>query len=151
MIGYSANDSMRFRQYLSQALGLKSSRVEASVVGEHGNSQVLLFSSVRVDGASYTVDAETRKRVQKQIDNLPSILEPQRVKTGRTAAWTTSMGLSAVCRAIATDSHALIPCSVVLQGEHGCRNLGMSVPWCWDGRACCKFRNGNSPWTNTGL
>jgi malate dehydrogenase len=128
LLGYSANDSIRFRMFLAEALGIKSPRLEATVVGEHGNSQVLLFSSVKVDGKPYAVDADLRRKIQKQIDGLPGIMEPQRMKTGRTAAWTTSMGLAAVCRAIATDSHELIPCSVVLDGEYHCRNMGMSVP-----------------------
>ena len=128
LIGYSANDSIRFRMFVAQAMGIKSSRVEATVIGEHGNSQVLLFSSVKIDGKSVKVSDETKQQVRKEVAGLPPVMEGQRIKTGRTAAWTTSMGLTAVCRAISRNTGEMIPCSLVLDGEYGVRRLGMSVP-----------------------
>ena len=128
LIGYSANDSTRFRAFVAQALGISSSRVRATVIGEHGNSQVLLFSSVRVDGRPYELSEDLKQKVRLQVTGLPVIMEGQRMRTGRTAAWTTSMGIGAVCRAIAHNTGEMIPCSVVLEGEYGCRNMGMSVP-----------------------
>jgi len=128
IIGYSANDSIRFRMFITQALSLKSSQVEATVIGEHGNSQVLLFSSIKVKGRPFPINPEIKLQVQQQVANLHSIIEPQREKTGRTAAWTTSVGLSAVCHAIVHNTREIIPCSVVLDGEYGCHELSMSVP-----------------------
>lgn len=40
LIGYSANDTIRFRMFLAQALNVQSSQVKATVLGEHGASQV---------------------------------------------------------------------------------------------------------------
>lgn len=127
-IGYSFNDSIRFRMYHSQALGIPSSRVEGMVVGEHGNTQVPLFSSVKVDGQPYAVNEKARRVVRRNIENLPSILEPQRIKTGRTAAWTSAVGLAAVCRAIVHDTGEVIPCSAILNGEYGYNGLSTTVP-----------------------
>jgi malate dehydrogenase len=56
------------------------------------------------------------------------LLEELREKTGRTAAWTTAVGLAAVCRAIGKNTGEMIPCSLTLDGEYGCHNLSMSVP-----------------------
>ncbi len=56
------------------------------------------------------------------------MLDELREKTGRTAAWTTAVGLAAVCRAIVHDTGEMIPCSVTLDGEYGCKALSMSVP-----------------------
>ena len=128
LIGYSANDSIRFRMFLSQALNVKSSQLEATALGEHGSSQVLLFSSIKINGKPYPVSDEVKQQVRQMVADLPTVLEPQRMKTGRTAAWTTSMGLTAVCQAIAHNTAELIPCSVLLNGEYKCRNLSMSVP-----------------------
>ncbi len=58
LIGYSGNDSIRFRLLMARELGVKTSRVEAFVIGEHGNSQVPLFSSVRVDGKPVDISEE---------------------------------------------------------------------------------------------
>jgi malate dehydrogenase len=128
LIGYSANDSIRFRLLMARALGVKTSRVEAFVIGEHGNSQVPLFSSVRVDGKPVEVSEPMKKKVRQQITRIPVELEELRIATGRTAAWTTSVGLAALCRAIATGAARVYPCSVILDGEYGVHNMSMSVP-----------------------
>jgi malate dehydrogenase len=128
VLGYSANDSIRFRMFVAQALGVASSRVNGTVIGEHGDSQVLLFSSVRVDGEPVSISTDVKEWVRRQVAGVPKILEEQRVKTGRTATWTTSMGIADMCRAIANDTGYVIPCSMPLEGEYGYHGMGMSVP-----------------------
>jgi L-lactate dehydrogenase len=44
-------DSLRFRLHLARRLKVSPSNVEAQVVGEHGTSQVFLWSSARIAGA----------------------------------------------------------------------------------------------------
>jgi L-lactate dehydrogenase len=44
-------DSLRFRVHLAQRLNVSPGSIEAQVVGEHGTSEVLLWSSARVAGA----------------------------------------------------------------------------------------------------
>jgi malate dehydrogenase len=128
VLGCSANDSLRFRMFVARALGVPASRVQATVIGEHGDSQVLLFSSVRLDGKPVSLDADAEKWVREQVAGVPEILEAQRAKTGRTATWTTSMGITAMCRAIADDTGDMIPCSTPLEGEYGYHDLAMAVP-----------------------
>jgi L-lactate dehydrogenase len=43
-------DTLRFRVHVAASLGIHPSAVEGLVVGEHGTSQVMLWSSVRVGG-----------------------------------------------------------------------------------------------------
>jgi malate dehydrogenase len=128
LIGYSANDSIRFRALMAGALGVKASRVEAFVIGEHGESQVPLFSSVRVDGKKVDISEDIKRKIREQVAHIHGELEEQRIATGRTAAWTTSVGLAALCRAIATGAARVYPCSVNLDGEYGIHKMSMSVP-----------------------
>jgi malate dehydrogenase len=128
LIGYSANDSIRFRLLMARELGVKASRVEAFVIGEHGESQVPLFSSVRLDGKRVDISEETKRWVREQVAHIHAELEKQRTATGRTAAWTTAVGLAALCRAIASGAARVYPCSIALDGEYGVRNMSMSVP-----------------------
>src|SRR5262249_50713682 len=44
-------DSLRFRVHLAKHFGVDPRQVEAQVIGEHGTSQVFVWSSARVDGA----------------------------------------------------------------------------------------------------
>lgn len=128
LIGYSYNDSIRFRMRLARALDVGASRVEGTVIGEHGDSQVLLFSTVKVDGKAVSISDEMKRDLRRQVPDGQKLLGELREKTGRTAAWTTAVGLTAVCRAIVEDTGEMIPCSMVLDGEYGCKNLSMSVP-----------------------
>lgn len=128
LIGYSANDSIRFRLLMARALGVNTSRVEAFVIGEHGDSQVPLFSSVRVDGKKIDISDEIKRKVYEQVAKIHAGLEEQRVATGRTAAWTTAVGLAALCRAIASGVARVYPCSIVLDGEYGVHKMSLSVP-----------------------
>ena len=66
--------------------------------------------------------------VSFSVPDGQKVLEELRAKTGRTAAWTTAIGLASICRAIAKDTGEMIPCSTVLNGEYGCHGLSMSVP-----------------------
>jgi len=43
-------DSLRFRVHLAQRLAVSAASIDAQVVGEHGTSEVLLWSSARVSG-----------------------------------------------------------------------------------------------------
>jgi L-lactate dehydrogenase len=47
-------DSLRFRVHLADRLGVGVEGIEAQVIGDHGTSQVFLWSSARVAGASVT-------------------------------------------------------------------------------------------------
>jgi len=128
IIGYTYNDSLRFRSRLADALGVASSRVEGWVIGEHGDSQVLLFSSVKIDGKPVDLNEDLKRKMRRQVPDGQKQLEELREKTGRTAAWTTAAGLTAVCRAIVEDKGTMIPCSVTLDGEYDVHSLSMSVP-----------------------
>ncbi len=128
LIGYAYNDTIRFRQRVAEALGVPDSRVEGVVIGEHGDSQVYLFSSVRVDGQPVTFSEAVKRKIRRQVPTGQALLGKLLAKTGRTAAWTTAVGLADVCRAIVGDSGAMIPCSLVLDGEYGLSNLSMAVP-----------------------
>jgi malate dehydrogenase len=128
VIGYTYNDSIRFRMRLGQELGVPSSRVEGTVIGEHGDSQVQLFSSVRVDGKPVTFTEALKAKMRRQVSEGQRQRDYFIQKTGRSAAWTTAVGLSEVVEAVAKNMGQVIPCSACLEGEYGCKNLSMSVP-----------------------
>jgi malate dehydrogenase len=125
-IGYSVNDSIRFRMNSANELGVKASRVQGMVMGEHGNSQVLLFSSLRVDGNPIKVDEGFKKKI---YDELPMIIQRYEVlKPKRTAGWTSAVGTTAIVNAIKNNTREVIPCQSVLFGEYGLEKTSLTVP-----------------------
>src|ERR1700687_4924405 len=66
-------DSLRFRFHLAEHFDVDANQVEAQVIGEHGTSQVFLWSSVRIAGVPISTlmeqRGETLDGVRKQIEN----------------------------------------------------------------------------------
>jgi L-lactate dehydrogenase len=68
-------DSQRFRVHLGKHFGVDPAHVEAQVIGDHGTSQVFLWSSARIAGVPVTELlkkrgeklADVRERVQKDV------------------------------------------------------------------------------------
>ena len=126
LLGYSMNDTLRFRALVAQTLGQVTRDVEAIAIGEHGESQVLLFSSVRVKSKPVKFDEATKIKI---LAHIPEILRSfEELRTGRTSGITSAVGMRDIVDAIVNNTHSIVPSSVVLDGEFGQRNLSMGVP-----------------------
>ena len=126
LLGYSLNDSARFREMVARKKGVAVDRVQATVLGEHGSTQVYIFSSVRIDGEPVSFTAKEKAEIRAEIPGILKRLEE--LQAGRTAGWSCAVGLAAIIRAVVQDTGDVIPCSVVLDGEYGRKGLSMSVP-----------------------
>jgi malate/lactate dehydrogenase len=125
-IGYTMNDTIRFKMWAAEVAGVKPSHVQGTVIGEHGSTQVMLFSSLRVDGRPVHFDEATKARIRAlppQTLNAFETLTPK-----RTAGWTSAVGTVQVINAIKNNSKEIIPCSAVLDGEYSLHNMSMTVP-----------------------
>jgi malate dehydrogenase len=125
-IGYSLNDTIRFKMWAAEALGVASSRIDGIALGEHGESQVMLFSSLRLDGKPVTLNEKAKAQVRAQPKIMLDTFE--NLKPKRTAGWVSAVGTVALINAIKNDTKETLVCDVVLEGEYGGRNLSMSVP-----------------------
>jgi malate/lactate dehydrogenase len=126
VIGYSVNDSFRFREMVARAKGVRVDQVQATVMGEHGSTQVLVFSSVRIDGRPVSFSEAEKEGMRTEVPHILKRFEE--LQAGRTAGWTSAVGLSAIARAVLQDTGDVFPCSAILEGEYGRRGLSMSVP-----------------------
>jgi malate dehydrogenase len=126
VIGYSINDSFRFKEMVARTKAVKVSRVDGMVLGEHGSSQVLLFSSVGIDGQRVSFTEEEKNDIRSEVPNI--LKRYEELQAGRTAGWTCAIGLEIITRAVIENQQIVIPCSVVLDGEYGLHNISMSIP-----------------------
>ncbi len=126
IIGYSINDSFRFREMLAMAYNVKVSQVDGIVIGEHGSTQVYLFSTAKIDEKKINVSEEIKAKIRSEIPNILKRLEE--LQSGRTAGWTCAVGLEKIVRAIVENTGDVIPCSVMVDGEYGVQGISMSVP-----------------------
>lgn len=106
--GYALNDSIRFRAALGRELGVDATRIDATVLGEHGTGLVPVFSRIRVDGTPRQLDARARGRVRDDLDGW--FARWSALRPGRSSGWLTPLGVLQMLRAVADAQ--VVPASV---------------------------------------
>ncbi len=106
-------DSLRFRLHLARRLKVNPSNVEAQVVGEHGTSQVFLWSSARVAGTPITAlleqsgqSLDTFRREVEQDVRYANITIIEGTGASRLGI---GMVTARIAEAILRDEQAVIP------------------------------------------
>ena len=126
-------DSARFRYFISQHCDVDARNVHAYVIGEHGDSEVLLWSQVSIAGTSlkeflkrsgYACDPIDEERVTEAIkDSAYHIIEA----TGGTH-YGVSLAVRRIVEAIIRDENSVLTVSILLNGEYGLDDICLSVP-----------------------
>ncbi|MET0146863.1 MAG: L-lactate dehydrogenase [Ilumatobacteraceae bacterium] len=125
-------DTSRLRHLLAERLAVAVNSVHATVVGEHGDSEIVLWSTASVGGTPL-LDAIGPDGGQVAAGELDALLEQV-----RTAAMTIiagkgntnlAIGLATarIARAIARDEHAVLPVSVRVDVD-GVGEVCLSLP-----------------------
>lgn len=126
-------DTARFRKNLSQHLGISPQSIHAHVLGEHGDSEVLIWSSAHCGAMPLEAFAEQRGRpltpeLRAEIDfNVRNAA--QTIIAGKGATWFgIGAGLARIVRAIAHDQHAVLTVSSLRNDVAGVPDVCVSLP-----------------------
>lgn len=123
-----ALDSSRFKYYLSRAMGANPNEVEGFVIGGHGDTTMIpmkRFAAWRGVPASTKLSAEVLDKV------VADTMVGGATLTGLlgTSAWYAPGAAAAeVVEAVVHDQKAMIPCSALLEGEYGQKDICIGVP-----------------------
>jgi malate dehydrogenase len=125
VVGFGGRlDSARFRYVLAERFATPVRNVEATILGEHGDAQVPVFSKVRVDGADPAFSAEEREAILASLkESAMHVIE----RKGATE-WGPATGVAHMVEAVLRDTGEVLPGSVVLDGEYGLSGVGLGVP-----------------------
>jgi malate dehydrogenase len=125
VIGFGGRlDSARFRYVLSERFDVPVGNVEATILGEHGDAQVPVFSKVRVDGSDPDFDTDEREEILAELqESAMDVIE----RKGATE-WGPATGVAHMVEAVLRDTGAVLPASVKLQGEFGYDDVALGVP-----------------------
>ncbi len=113
-------DTLRFRFYIARQIGVHPAEVDANVIGEHGNSRVLLWSSACVAGTPVTElmapddVAAFKARVEEQVRNANITI----IEGINASQYGIGMACGRVVEAMTRDEHAVFPLGCHLP-EHG--------------------------------
>ncbi len=122
-------DSSRLRQLLAARLGVAPSSVDGDVLGEHGDSEVAAFSTVRIGGLTLERFVEAG-RAPAHAGLAEDVRQAgYRIATGKGY---TSFGVATatvrICEAILRDEKAVLPVSTMLTGQYGVSDIFLSLP-----------------------
>jgi L-lactate dehydrogenase len=119
-------DSSRLQQALAARLGVAPASVDAMVLGEHGDSSVAAFSTVRIGGiplAHFAPQGDTGRIAAEVRDAAYRIIGGK----GYTS-FGVATAIVRICEAILRDEHSVLPVSVKLSGQFGITDLYLSLP-----------------------
>jgi len=123
VLGYTFNDSLRLRLAIGHTLGVAADRVEAWVLGEHGDRAVPIFSRVRVDGEPVTLDPAQRSAAADFVHGW--YRRHVALDSSRSSTWTSGAGLA---RMLAAGDGEPWVASLLLEGEYGLDGVAAGVP-----------------------
>jgi malate dehydrogenase len=125
VIGFGGRlDSARFRYVLSERFDTQVQNVEATILGEHGDAQVPVFSKVRVDGRDPEFSADERDEILEDLQqSAMNVIE----RKGATQ-WGPATGVAHMAEAVIRDTGEVLPGSIPLEGEYGHDDAALGVP-----------------------
>ncbi|ELZ57392.1 MULTISPECIES: malate dehydrogenase [Haloferax] len=125
VIGFGGRlDSARFRYVLSQRFDVPVKNVDATILGEHGDAQVPVFSKVRVDGNDPAFSADEKEEILGDLqESAMDVIE----RKGATQ-WGPATGVAHMVEAVLHDTGEVLPGSLVLDGEFGYEDTAFGVP-----------------------
>lgn len=129
----SSLDTSRLQNFIAELVNVDPRSVYAYSMGEHGDSQMVPWSTVTVAGKSFNDIIQDNKDLVGDVD-LDEIVK----KTTR-EGWeiynrkgTTYYGIATACagiiKAILYDENRIIPVSTLLEGEYGENGVFAGVP-----------------------
>lgn len=125
-------DTSRFRSLLGEYYNIDPGSVHAYVVGEHGNSEVLLWSQVRIGGKKiigHKVMGRMMTTGDQDIitENVTKAAYQIIDKKGYTS-WAIGLVIASLLKALQGDQRRVLPLSVRVEGEFGVTGTCMGLP-----------------------
>ena len=126
-------DTARLKHVLGEHLQVDSRNIHAYVIGEHGDSELAVWSGAQVAGIHINHFCELRGHFQHQEamnrlyqevrDSAYHIIE----RKGATY-YGVAVAVKRIAEAIVKNEHAVLPISSLMQGEFGLSDLCLSIP-----------------------
>lgn len=126
-------DSARFRYLLGRHCTVDTRNVHAYVIGEHGDSEILLWSQVRMAGTSLALFCKhctrgcaplDKTEITKAVKNSAYHIIDAKGSTNYGVA----LAVTKIIETVIRDENSVLTVSMVLNGEYGINECSLSVP-----------------------
>lgn len=126
-------DTARLKYLLGEHLGVDSRGVHAFVIGEHGDSELAVWSSATVSGVPlsrfcemrgyYEHDDETDRIYEDVKNSAYSIIEKKKA-----TYYGIAMAVKRICSSIVRNERSVLPVSSIMHGQYGLEDIVLSMP-----------------------
>lgn len=126
-------DTARLKYLLSRHLDVDSRSIHAFIIGEHGDSELAVWSAANVSGIplnhfcelrGYFDHMESMDRIYQSVrDSAYEIIE----KKGATY-YGVAMAVCRIAESVIRNEHSIMPISVYLDGLYGLHDICLSIP-----------------------
>ena len=126
-------DSARLRSKLGQHLSVDSRSVHAFIVGEHGDSEVVAWSSANVSGVPLSDMCEMRghynhKENTKEIADAVKNSAYEIINKKHATYYGIAMSVKRICEVIMRDEKSILPVSHMIHGVYEIDDVVLSMP-----------------------
>ncbi|MDD4370870.1 MAG: L-lactate dehydrogenase [Anaerostipes sp.] len=126
-------DSARFRYLLSEHLDVDSSDISAQIIGEHGDSELAVWSDANVNGIPINDFCEMRGHFNHEESMAELYREVknsayQIIKKKGATYYGVAIATSHIIDSIVHDKNSILPVSSYLNGQYGLDDICLSVP-----------------------
>lgn len=126
-------DTARLKYLLGRHLDVDSRSVHAIFIGEHGDSELPVWSGANISGIDLNHFCELRGHYSHE-DSMKHLYEDVRdsayqiIERKGATYYGIAMAVARIAESIVKDEQAVLPVSVELQGEYGLSGLALSIP-----------------------
>ena len=126
-------DTARLKYRLGEHLCVDSRSVHAFIIGEHGDSEIAVFSSANVSGIplnrfcemrGHFAHDESTRRIAEEVKNSAYEIIAKKHAT----YYGIAMSVKRICEAIVRDEKSILPVSSMMHGEYGISDVALSMP-----------------------
>lgn len=127
-------DTARLKDEIARYLSVDARNVHTMIVGEHGDSEVPLWSITNIAGVEITEFASLRGHARGHAAAMQQLYENVRDSAYRiierkgATYYGIAMAVTRIASALVHDEHAVLPVSVPMHGEYGIEGVHLSIP-----------------------
>ncbi len=126
-------DTSRFRFLLGQYYGVDAHSVHAYIIGEHGDSEIPVWSLASIGGVRLQEFAPLKNKAyaQKEMDEIFVQVRDaayEIIKRKGATYYAIGLGLLSIVEAILGDYRRVLSVSTLMTGQHGVRDMCLSLP-----------------------
>ncbi len=126
-------DSGRLKYLLGRKLNVDSRSVHANIIGEHGDSELAVWSSANISGvplehfSKLRGDSETIKELEHLYEDVRDSADAIIRKKGA-SYYGIALAVRRITECIIRDEHSILPVSSLVPGIYGLQDLCLSLP-----------------------